>query len=351
MTYSHLNLARAMCTTHDSNPDNLLRSALNFELPPNGEVPEWVHVLPIGPNIEGRDGRRWVMSDPQAVVNQSYTPGRDIVGDYEHASELKAPKGEKAPAAFWGKELEVRKDGIWARVEWTPEGRKHVENKEYRYLSPVFTFNKDSLEIYAITSVGLTNQHNLFLTALNQEDKPDFPSHQNQPEDDPVKLSDAIRNALKLKEDATEQDAVNAISTLNSDLTTAKNQQQNPSLNKFVPRGDYDAAMNRAETAETKLNEHLATARNQEVTALIEGAIEEGKIVPASKDFYISACNQEGGVENFKKFIESAPAVVSDSGLDSKKPGNGTSTAMNAEQQKVADQFGNSAEDIAEFGK
>ncbi|NVK42118.1 MAG: hypothetical protein HWE39_12830 [Oceanospirillaceae bacterium] len=329
--------------------DDHLSCALNFELPADGQLPEWVELIPApGTNyrIDGRDGRHWFMRDPQAVIQQSQNQQRDIVGDWEHASELKAPKGEEAPAAFWIKELEQRNGAIWGRIEFTPRGEESVRNKEYRYLSPVFDYHRTTLEIYRLKSVGLTNKHNLYLSALNQEQ-----TQPNQPEENPMLLSEAIRKALGLPEGATEEDATALIAARNQELQTAKNQAQTPSLDKFVPRTDYDTAMNRANDAETKLQTHLTTARNQEVEELVGQAVKDGKIAPASKDYYITACNQENGVENFKKFIETAPVIGADSNLDGKKPKDDAATAMNAEEKQIAAMFGNSAEDLAEFGK
>jgi phage I-like protein len=336
--------------------DHELSTALCFALPTDGQLPEWVELIPApGTNarIDGRDGRHWFMNDVQSIINQSLNQQRDIVGDYEHASELKAPKGEEAPAAFWIKQLDARDGAIWGRIEWTPRGEASVRNKEYRYLSPVFDYHRTTLAIYRLKSVGLTNKHNLYLPALNQEQ-----TQPNQPEETPMLLSEAVRKALGLKEGSTEDDATAFIAARNqelqtakSDLATAKNNQQQPSLDKFVPRNDYDTAMNRASDAETKLQDHLSTAKNQEVTSLVDQAIEQGKITPANKDFYISACNQENGVESFKKFIEAAPIIADDSGLDNKKPNDENNTALNAEQKQVANMFGNSIEDLNKYGK
>lgn len=326
-----------------------LSYALNFELPQDGQLPEWVELIPApGTNarIDGRDGRHWFMNDVQTVINQSLNQQRDIVGDYEHASELKAPKGEEAPAAFWIKELQARDGAIWGRIEWTPRGEASVRNKEYRYLSPVFDYHRTTLEIYRLKSVGLTNKHNLYLPALNQEQtKP------NQPEENPMLLSEAVRKALGLKEGATEEEGVALIAARNQELQTAKNQAEQPSLEKFVPRSDYDTAMNRVSDAETKLQDHLSTAKNQEITALVDQAIADGKITPANKEFYVTACNQENGVENFKKFVDAAPVIADDSGLDNKKPDGEKGTALNAEAKQVAAMFGNSAEDLDKYGK
>jgi hypothetical protein len=46
--------------------------------------------------------------------------------------------GGTAKAAGWIKELQVRDDGIFGRVEWTEAAAAAIKAGEYRYLSPVF---------------------------------------------------------------------------------------------------------------------------------------------------------------------------------------------------------------------
>lgn len=48
--------------------------------------------------LSGRDGRQWFNDQPEAVIALNRAKERDIVFDYEHATQLKASKGEPAPA-------------------------------------------------------------------------------------------------------------------------------------------------------------------------------------------------------------------------------------------------------------
>jgi phage I-like protein len=327
-----------------NNQDHELSTALCFELPSNGQIPEWVELIPAGPKINGRDGRHWFMRDPQSVLDQSLNQQRDIVGDYEHSTELKSPIGEEAPAAFWVKQLEVRNGALWGRLEWTPKGEASIRNKEYRYLSPVFDFHAKTLEIYRLKNVGLTNNHNLYLSALNHQ-------QHNSTEEKPMLLSEAIRAALALNEGATEAEAVTLITARNQELQTAQNHAQNPPLDKFVPAGDYTTALNRAQTAEATLKENLATALNQEITTLVDQAIKDGKVSPATRKYHVTAMNQDKGIENFKTFLGTAPVIAGASGLDGKDADKENQTALNAEEKQVDAMFGNSLEDITKFGK
>ena len=143
---------------------------------------------------------------------------------------------------------------------------------------------------------------------------------------------------------------VKPATSLKGDLTVALNSAASPPLDKFVPKADYDLALNRAADAEGKLSAvaqaTLETAINTEITA----ALAAGKITPATQEYHIAQCRQEGGLERFKAFVAAAPAVAVNSQLDTKRPGI-EDTALNAEQEKVAGLFGNSAEDLAKYGK
>lgn len=144
----------------------MLTIALNTPLPASASAaPAWVQLLPDARDVVGHDGRRWLNDLPDFVVNHSRTP---LVLDYEHASEHRAPQGLDAPAAGWITRLEVRGSAVWGQVEWTDRARQQITSREYRYLSPVFQYEKDSLRIVQLTSAALTNQPNLNLTALNQ---------------------------------------------------------------------------------------------------------------------------------------------------------------------------------------
>ena len=295
--------------------------ALNRDLHPILEAlaaqkgaPLWVELIPTGNIqdgkawIEGRDGRTWVNNNPQGIVDAFEANGADLPIDVEHATELKAPNGDPAPAVGWIKALEVRDGGsIWGLVEWNDEGRWLVQDKSYRYLSPVFTYNTKTKRILQLYSAGLTNQPNLHLTALNQRIKPTG---------DDAML--AICTALGLSAEATEAQAVSAINQLKDEKDKALNSANSPSLERFVPRADHEAALNRAEQAENKLKKHEEVAMNQQIEDALDKALKKGVITPVTVDYHRACCKQEGGLDRFSEYLKSAPEMCGDSGLDKK---------------------------------
>lgn len=302
---------------------SLLATALCFAL--SGTPAEWVELIPAGHDVRGEDGRAWVNDDPDAIVAAFQRRGKPLVIDWEHATEHRAPQGLDAPAAAWIDRLENRAGAIWGHVEWTDKALAQIAAREYRFLSPVFLYHKESRRIIAITSAGLTNTPNLTLTALNQ-------LHQTQKEP-AVSLLNALQVALDLPGAPDEDRIIAAVSALKADLASARNRAEAPALEKFVPRADYDAALARASNAEQKLSAIESERREAAIGALIDQALAAQQISPATKDYYSAMCKTEGGLEAFKAFLGKAPALLGAApGLDSKPPAAGGAALSDAER-------------------
>lgn len=219
-----------------------------------GEIaPEWVQVLPSGPFIKGVDGRNWTMRDPKLIVDAFELNDLPMVIDYEHGQEIKAPKGEEAPAAGWIDKLEVRDGQVWARVDWTEKAAKAINSREYRFLSPAFVFNSDK-EIINMSSVGLTNKPNLVMQALN--------NRQDDNEDRWDVISIALGRTVKSDEEL--------ISALNSNHSASK---------------------------------------MEEVIKVVDSFISKAVFVPAQRNFLIACCRTQG-VEEFEKFASNTVGLT-----------------------------------------
>lgn len=302
--------------------------ALNAE----GDLaPDWIQLIPAGPQVSGRDGRNWLMPDPHAIVSAFRESGTDLPVDFEHSTQVKGSKGDPAPAIGWIKDMEVRNGEIWARVEWNEAGRTAIASKGYRYVSPVFKFTKAAKTITRMVSAGLTNQPNLQLAALNSE---------GDQEDNA--MNKAILEALGLPEDASETDALTAINKMKSDTELATNRADNPDSTKFVPRADYDLAMNKVKTFQKAEEER----EDEAINSAVDAAIEAGKIAPASRDYHIAACRTEGGLENFQKLVDASPVLAGDSGLDGKDATAKNKTALTDEETAACRALGLTAEEF-----
>jgi phage I-like protein len=337
------------CLNAEENGDEVRMIALNFELPADGSLPAELMLIPPGKTITGRDGRTYRNSEPGRVVSWFDGRGVDLCFDYLHATELKAPKGEEAPASGWGKHgsMTVKEDGsLWVNVEWTPRATEAVKNREYRYISPVYLCTAD-MEIRGISSVGLTNKPNVFIPALNGE----IPSPAGTKGEEKMTYEEFLKKMALLcglPETATAEQILAACEKMKGDCTTAQANAENPPVSRFIPRGDYDAVLLRATNAEKSLSDRDAETLKKEANAEIDAAVAAGKITPGTKEYYLKQCNTQEGLAEFKTFVGAAPVVAAPSNLDGKEvPG---SVQLNQELTDMAGVFGNSAEDLKKYG-
>lgn len=144
-----------------------------------------VQLLPDG-EFSAKDGRpfdvangKWTM-DAQAFANlkaSASTRTNDFHFDYEHQTMLSEDNGKPAPAAGWFNDLEyIPGQGLFAaKVDWTPKAKQHINDKEYRYTSAVFSYDPTTGRPLSLEHVALTNDPALdgmkALAALKQTHK------------------------------------------------------------------------------------------------------------------------------------------------------------------------------------
>lgn len=83
----------------------------------------------------------------------------ELVIDYEHQSLLAKQNGHPVPAAGWFGRVAWREgQGLFAvDVKWTAKARQMIAASEYRYISPVFTYNDATGEVDRLLNISLTN--------------------------------------------------------------------------------------------------------------------------------------------------------------------------------------------------
>lgn len=288
--------------------------ALCFELPmpaTQGTPPPRTMTLIPAPGadglIRGMDGRTWRMPDPHAVVARFNRP-KAITEN--HAGKLAAPKGKAAPAFGWIEKLHVEAGAVIGEIDWTPRGQTALAGRDYRYFSPEFLFDDKTGEVSSVVGGSILNDPNLIeLAALNHQQSP--PEHTPMLE---------IRKALGLTDAADESACVAAITAIKNEKQTALNAAQHPDPTQFVPVAQHQVALNAQQTLQAELTGIKSQQRDAEVNAAVEGALAEGKIVPATRDYYLAMCRNEGGLDQFKKFLAAAPVIAAPSATD-KKPG------------------------------
>lgn len=234
---------------------------------------QWVQLLPLG-MFQGKDGRGpynvITRKAAEAVITASlrHHGEADIVVDYDHQSDFAAKPGVggQAPAAGWITELAARDDGIWGRVEWTDAAAEKLRTREYRYLSPVFAFDRSS---GAIQRAGLTNNPNLHLKAVASADMSN-PDHLAE-----------LRSIFGLTDGADMAAVVEAARAAAAKEINAVD----PS--RFVP-------IETLEQVTAELNRLVSKGISTEAaTIAVNSAVETGKLPPMLKDWGVALCQQD----------------------------------------------------------
>jgi phage I-like protein len=297
----------------------------------DGAPPARLLLAPPGA-FTGRDGRRYRLDDPAALAAALNATGADLPLDWEHATELLAPQGLRAEAAAWLSDFRADPEGVTALVAWNADGARSVQSRAYRYYSPAYYVAADRA-ITGLSSVGLTNKPNLRqLPALNSETTPMADL-----------LPAPLAHALALPADADVATAVAAVGALQAELNAART--ATPELSRFVPRADYDAALNRAAAAETALRTAQEADLNRQVEALLTRGMAEARITPATVEYHRAQAQSAGGLERLTAFLSAAPAVLDPASRIAKPPQG--AAELNADQRAIMAAFGNTPELLA----
>jgi phage I-like protein len=311
--------------------------SLNFE----GGVPSRIMLVPADRIVKGRDGREWKNPNPKQTALNSITRLPLLPVDENHSTDLSAPKGGASPAFGWMKNLCADESGaVWADVEWTERGRDAIAKKEYRFISPVFAFNKEG-EINCILRAALTNSPNLNLPALNSEQLENINEERKF-------MNKELLAALGLPETATEAEALAAAKVLNAAKAKADVQtDKSPvDLTAYAPRADLNAMTERASAAEKQLAELNAARIKQEAETAVDEAIKARKIAPASKAEYLALCATQDGLDRFKAIMTATPPIIGEGNQSPEgTPPSAGNVALNAEETAVAKAMGYTVEE------
>lgn len=289
-------------------------------------APEIISILPMG-HVVSQKGEFDVDAESFAAMKaQIAQRGVDLVVDYEHQTLT----GERAPAAGWVKELLLDDGQIKARVEWTLPAKQYLENKEYRYISPVITVRKADNKATGLHSLALTNTPAIegmdaIVNSLN------FEGGQNN-----MELIKKLAELLGLGEDATEEQVEEALKACVAENKSLKEQPggdgkqppaqpENVVANKAVCEllGLKAGAATEDVTAKimelkggivdgVNLAAELKALKQREAErdadAAVELALKGGKITPAQKEWAREYALT--APKGFAAFVEKAPQVV-----------------------------------------
>ena len=200
----------------------------------------------------------------------------EILVDQDHESEI----GGKTEAKGWLSGLKfIPGIGLFGKIRWTDIGRKLIENRVFRWLSPSWYLNKDTKEPVNITSVALTNK----------------PSQAGRIEpivnSAPVELSETKHNMEELEMTITKEELVSLIketvASMNSEQKTDTQEMKNaecacdPTTDEKVENGcgNKDDVTKNEEVIEDEVieDEVIEDGIKEDIKEEIQDGKEEGK--------------------------------------------------------------------------
>ena len=150
--------------------------------------PQWIQLTPFG-EFRHRQGLQRVDRAAAEAMTAHFKSfwsrlGRAFGGlpfyvGHPDVPELAGPQPDPR-ARGWIMDLEARADGLYAQVRWTEEGRRMIQDRQFKFYSPywqVETIGQEAgLPLFRpvrLISAGLTNQPNLPVLPLANQSKAD----------------------------------------------------------------------------------------------------------------------------------------------------------------------------------
>ena len=95
--------------------------------------------------------------DDEVISNlEQQLQGKELLVDKDHSS-VKSGTEKDTSAMGWMHSFKKGVEGLWAKISWTNIGRQLIENRVFRFLSPVFTIGTQGKPTNML-NVALTNQ-------------------------------------------------------------------------------------------------------------------------------------------------------------------------------------------------
>lgn len=313
-------------------------------------VPSEILLIPAGV-FSARDGRPkglpgWRLDEAIAakVIAKAAAASGDFVIDYEHQTLHSEDNGQPAPAAGWFKKLEYRPDGIHAEVGWTAAAKAHIEAGEYRYISPVFEFDRKTGAVLSIQMAALTN----YPALDGHSDLAARAAAKFTIEEEELMDPKKLRELLGLAEADGDDKVVAAIAALkakadsadvkDTEIATLKGSVGKVDPAKYVPLASFEAL-------KTEVVALQAKQTTDDVDALVAQGLTDGKLLPAQEEWA-----KELGTSNIaalKGYLGKTPAIAALKGTQTKgKAPDGSETGdLSEEELAVCKNLGLTAEE------
>ncbi|MGL4708060.1 MAG: phage protease [Aeromonas veronii] len=309
-------------------------AACTFEIQHSGAD---VQLFPAG-QFKARDGRplepagrHWHLDDAIAAAVLAKLADRqtDIVVDYEHQTLNAEENGKPAPAAGWIAPLSVEWRpgvGLFAiAVDWTDPAKAHIAAREYRYISPVFSYDRETGAVLNLLHVALTNYPAIDgMDALVASAAARFMADEASPKEKVMNREQLIA-LLGLSADASDEDISTAMAalkaqgdaastlaqevaalktekaTLETAVAAAKGSHGSPDPAKFVPTQVVEDLKKELAALSTKIT-------SDDVDKLVTAGLDDGRLLPAQEKW----ARELGGsnIAALKSYLDSAAPIA-----------------------------------------
>lgn len=274
-----------------------------------------------------KDAPHWLINAElaAAIIADFEARQNKTVIDYEHQTLLTTNNGQPAPAAAWFSKLEWRESGLYAiDVEWTQRATDMIEGGEYKYISPVFTYDKKTGAITSVLNAALTNNpalDGMDAVAANQFLQLDNSEVMN------MSLLEQLRWMLNLAVTATEEEvisglqkaidqikaaATSAASAPGFDIVALIKSQADQIASLTVAAANPDPAKFIAIAAMKSIQDELTTLKakelDREINEVVQEALRTGKLLPAQEEWARSLGNKD--LAFLKSFVDSAQPIA-----------------------------------------
>ncbi|EAB6033884.1 hypothetical protein FKH18_25195 [Salmonella enterica] len=342
-------------------------AALSIELTASATPATRVRLLPAG-EFRSNDGRpkecrTWVMNADCAkrLIAAAANKQIEYSFDYEHQALRTVQNGKPAPASAWFSELEwVEGDGLYATdVRWTAAATQMIASLEYRYVSPVFSYNAFTGEVMGLLNVALTNipaleelDDGVIVAASRLAAMSIIPDEESSMDEEQIAyLLSQLRWILNLPETSTAADIktelekiITAISggqgtaaasvdllamltaATDKDARIAEQEEKIAALSQQV----YDPAKFVPIAALSQVQEQYAQtvteSGNQEVEQLITAALSDRRLLPGELETWARDLGQKDPAA-LKAYLEKAPPMAALNRMQTQEVSGATSGA------------------------
>jgi phage I-like protein len=290
------------------------------------------------------------LDSASSVLRCAAEYGNQLNVDYNHGQAEAWPVDPSlsGKSAGWY-DLELRNGELWAvNVNWTPPAYAAIENREWRFISPWFSYDGETRRIHELHNVAITN------TPATKHLKPLTASRLGETSTESPPMLKLLA-ALSLPATATEQEALNAVAARDAQMTAATALKANvDAVLSLTGAADLSAALGTMKAwqeanaalpgVQAQLSALQKASAESELKALLDEAQKAGKVPPAERPELekFGAANLAG----LKAYLNvKAPVVITEPAKV--KEGVVDTSALCAEELAVAKASGISPEDFA----